>query len=444
MIAGVVAADPEALRAIRRVGANASWELTRTGRRLALALASADGDEVPAWARSLGDEIAALAEQWEALDSWVGRVGDAVAGADVVGLAPAAGPGRTVAAGSVAAFVDATPTWVDGLTDEEAEAAVLAAARQLRPFAPFLMGSQRSAVREQLAALVRRVRRRWPDEVIRNPASDARCAPRRVMPKGLDDAIELLRLPGEGRRLRTAGIFEAALTGFTAGAATKGYETPGAETARTSGQVLSGILVFGDARDGVVEATRGNWWGVAASAAGAIPGAGDAFKGAKALDDVVDTAGDLRRLDPLFRYPTSGADLRTLLRTDLVPGGGLHIHEWLDGHTISKHVNRSDEQLAQRLVDEPVRKRVSTFLDRVEAEAAVSYAMNELRPQIQAMVERGYGEIGEFVPVPAGIGRVLARGADTPTAGNGVTIVIRAASESPFGYKLITAYPEVR
>lgn len=412
-----MAADPEALRAVRRVGVDASWELTRVGRRLALALGAADADEVPAWARSLGEEIVALAECWEALDSWVGSIGDAVAGADVVGLAPAAGPGRRVAASSVAAFVEPAPTWVDGLSDAEAEAAVLAAARQLRPFAPFLMGSQRAALRDQLAALVRRVRRRWPDAMLSRPGA---CAGGRTMPKGLDDALDLLALPGEGRRRRTAGIFEAALSGFVAGAADPGYETPGAEAARTVGHVASGLMVFGDARDGVVEATRRNWWGVAAAAAGAVPGAGDAFKGGKAAGEAMDAAGALRRLEYWRDVPLDLAK-----------------HDEWGGHGSLKHVGLSEAQLTQRLADEPKLKLASSFRDELTGRAAVRDVLERNTAELEAwrQTEEFALVVSERFEEPVGI--VVPRGGSA-LPGLKVSLVLRRSAESPTGWYIHT------
>jgi len=419
--ADVVSADPEALRAVRRVGVASSWELTRAGRRLQLALAAASraGVELPAWAVSLGDELVALATAWEALDRWVGEVGDAVAGADVVGLAPAAGPGRTVAAASVAAFVEPAPTWVDGLTDEEAEAAVFAAARQLRPFAPFLLGSQRSTVREQLAPLVRRVRRRWPAAVIGRPEA---CRGGRVQPKGLDDALDLLALPGPGRKPRVAGLVAGFASGFANGAGdTAGYDNLGGELARTAGHLASSVLIVGDVRDAGVEAARGNGWGVLAAAVAGVPGAGDAFKAAKSLDDVAGAAGALRK----------GAEIP----------GGLDAHDRLPkAHIASMHIGKSDEFLSDRLAAATKKRAVSTFIDREEAVRAISTALDVEAPKIATWLQTESATLVLEVPLDAPLGRVLLRGADAAIEGTHVRVVL-LRHDWEHQYRVLTAFP---
>lgn len=418
----VVCADPAALRAVRRVGVDASWELTKVGRRLSLALtaAAAAGDgSVPAWAAGLGDELVALADAWEALDSWTGQIGDAVARADTVALA--SGPVRTVATSSVAAFVEPAPTWVDALSDTEAEAAIFAAARQLRPFAPFLTGARRVAYRDQLAPLVRRVRRRWPSAVLRSPSMAAACRGGRAMPKGLDDAIDLLLLPGPGRAIRDAGVVEAAVSGFANGAGdTAGYDTLGAEIARTTGHVASGVLVFGDIRDGVVEASRGNGWGVAAAVGGLVPGAGDAFKGAKSAGDLADAVGDLRKLEWWRDVPLDLAK-----------------HDEWGGHGSLKHIGLSEAQLAQRLIDEPKLKFASSFTDDLTTRSAVRDVLESNTAGLAAWRASGEHTLVVSRRFEEPIGLVMPRGA--PAApGYNVSLVLRRSTESPTGWYIHT------
>lgn len=62
----------------------------------------------------------------------------------------------------------------------------------------------------------------------------------------------------------------------------------------------------------------------------------------------------------------------------LTPGGGLAAHEIRAangaprGHTIAKHVDKSDDYLAHRLATEKKLERASTFANREVAEEAVS------------------------------------------------------------------------
>ena len=71
---------------------------------------------------------------------------------------------------------------------------------------------------------------------------------------------------------------------------------------------------------------------------------------------------------PLGGTPCGGC-APPMRSTHLVPGGGLMAHEGLDGgHTLAKHVGKSDEFLRHRLATEPRIKAASTFYDRQTAE----------------------------------------------------------------------------
>lgn len=53
----------------------------------------------------------------------------------------------------------------------------------------------------------------------------------------------------------------------------------------------------------------------------------------------------------------------------------LSVDETMGGHTLSKHVGRSDAQLLQRLRDEPGISAASTYTDRTAAERSVDGAL---------------------------------------------------------------------
>src|SRR5688500_9279372 len=86
----VASASPAALAAVGRAGAAASADLTRCGRRLSAALTGGARFGVPAWASWLGEDVGALADAWEGLDRWVGRVGAAFDAADAGLIGPPA------------------------------------------------------------------------------------------------------------------------------------------------------------------------------------------------------------------------------------------------------------------------------------------------------------------------------------------------------------------
>lgn len=105
--------------------------------------------------------------------------------------------------------------------------------------------------------------------------------------------LDLLGLSPEQQEalLRSgAGYFIAFLDGFLLGDVNRaGYDDPFLELARLSGQILSGLLVFGDVRDILVSASRGDDVGLALALAGLIPG-GELLRSVRYIDDVAETA----------------------------------------------------------------------------------------------------------------------------------------------------------
>jgi hypothetical protein len=123
----------------------------------------------------------------------------------------------------------------------------------------------------------------------------------------------------------------------------------------------------------------------------------------------------------------------------LVPGGGLTAHEMLGGHTLAKHVGKSEAYLRHRLATEPAIRAASTFFDRESAESALA----ELIVANVWVVTRWLRGIDRDVTIhahaqrPAGI--VLARGTAGPTAATGIRLVLRRNSGTPTGFRIHTA-----
>ena len=195
---GVASARPGALRRVGVVGGSCDADLRRAGRRAEAALSAVDGAASRSFA-GLGNDVVAFASTWSLLDAWVVRVAEAFERADT-GRAGGAGGDRhrligpMLPASAVRAVVVPEgalgdrgdgPTWVDALSDAEAEAAALRLAANLRPVAEHLRGAERDRVRAQLLPLVRRLRERWPAAVMSAPASSpssASASPRRAGP----------------------------------------------------------------------------------------------------------------------------------------------------------------------------------------------------------------------------------------------------------------------
>ena len=64
-------------------------------------------------------------------------------------------------------------------------------------------------------------------------------------------------------------------------------------------------------------------------------------------------------------------------KSALVPGGGLAAHELKGGHLIDRHVGKTDEQLLERLKNNPKITGSSTFKDRMIAEKVADTVLRD-------------------------------------------------------------------
>lgn len=119
----------------------------------------------------------------------------------------------------------------------------------------------------------------------------------------------------------------------------------------------------------------------------------------------------------------------------------LSADEAAGGHTLARHVGRSDAELAERLERESGLAAASSFDDRAGAERAVGSALGAERARIDAWLRRDRSEIltlswrGGATPV----GRLLARGAARSERVRGARVVLRRRDA---GFFVLTAYPE--
>lgn len=113
------------------------------------------------------------------------------------------------------------------------------------------------------------------------------------------------------------------------------------------------------------------------------------------------------------------------------------------GHTLKKHVARTDEELQERLEREPNISAASTWTDRETAEATVAEALQAERGRIENWMRRGYPRANLALYYGAGrvIGRSLRRGESRAVECSHAVIVLRA--DGPDGYYVLTSYPEV-
>ncbi len=131
-----------------------------------------------------------------------------------------------------------------------------------------------------------------------------------------------------------------------------------------------------------------------------------------------------------------------LRSTELVPGGGLEAHEGTAthrGHTLSKHVGKTEEELAGRFETEPRLQFSSSFPDRATAETAVAKAIRDHPQAIAAWL----ASKAPALRIQADVGTVVGKSVSR----NGTIIntskvqVILKREDSMLGYYIKTAFP---
>ena len=129
------------------------------------------------------------------------------------------------------------------------------------------------------------------------------------------------------------------------------------------------------------------------------------------------------------------------------PGGSrydLAKDEARGGHTLSKHVGRTDDELRTRLLHERNIAAASTWTDRATAEYVIGEALRVERGRLESWMRRGYPRANLALHYDAGhpIGRSLRRGEDRVVDATQAVIVLRADGLDSF--YVLTAYPEAR
>lgn len=114
------------------------------------------------------------------------------------------------------------------------------------------------------------------------------------------------------------------------------------------------------------------------------------------------------------------------------------------GHTLEKHVGRSDEQLQARVRRERNISAASTWTDRGTAEETVAQALRAERGRVESWMRRGYPRANLALHYDAGhsIGRSLRRGEEQTVDCTAAVIVLRA--DGPDTFYVLTTYPEAR
>jgi hypothetical protein len=115
----------------------------------------------------------------------------------------------------------------------------------------------------------------------------------------------------------------------------------------------------------------------------------------------------------------------------------------MGGHTLARHVGRTDDELRERLRREPDISSASTYPDRATAEAVVGAALSSAGRSFHAWRNRT-GRRPNFVLHFAAqhiIGRSIARGRPEPAFCEEALVVIRWDDRRQRFY-VLTSYPE--
>jgi hypothetical protein len=114
----------------------------------------------------------------------------------------------------------------------------------------------------------------------------------------------------------------------------------------------------------------------------------------------------------------------------------------LGGHTLEKHVARTEAQLRERLELEPHRKRVSSFTNLERAEWAISEVMRAHMTRIRtwaASSGRG-GPLTLMQHVAGDVGYGIVRQTGKLTPMNEVVVVLKYQTYNGTPYYILTAY----
>jgi hypothetical protein len=126
-------------------------------------------------------------------------------------------------------------------------------------------------------------------------------------------------------------------------------------------------------------------------------------------------------------------------------GRDLAIDESRGGHTLARHVARTDEQLRERLQRERNISAASSYVDRPTAERVVGAAIQQNRAKIERWMERGERRpnlVLDYDEPAEPIGRVMNRSALGSVPCDHAIVILKA--DGPRDYYVLTSYPECR
>jgi len=126
-------------------------------------------------------------------------------------------------------------------------------------------------------------------------------------------------------------------------------------------------------------------------------------------------------------------------------GGTLIFHENIDGHTIRKHVGKTDEELANRFIEEPRIPSSSSYSDLRTAESAVGDTL--VAKQVDIKEWMADSTITSTLDLPHTVeypvGRVLRPESTFSEPSSTVLVVLKKDPLARNGYRILTSYPDL-
>jgi len=128
--------------------------------------------------------------------------------------------------------------------------------------------------------------------------------------------------------------------------------------------------------------------------------------------------------------------------SSLAPGGGLAAHELKGGHLIERHVGKTDEELLERIRNNPRINGSSTFKDRATAEKVASKVLSDLnnKEAVETWISNPQSRSNLVLTYEGTevIGRGVKRGFTTVENMTNARIVLKKDGE---GNYILTGYP---
>ena len=126
-----------------------------------------------------------------------------------------------------------------------------------------------------------------------------------------------------------------------------------------------------------------------------------------------------------------------------VTGHSLIAHENWGGHTITRHVAKSDADLAGRLANDPNIASASSFPDIDTASRAVANTVSDNQSTVTNWMNGSSPKLVISSTSNTNVGNVMQRGSTISVPTNQTTVVLVKDPLSANGYTVLTSYPDL-